>query len=258
MRRFGAFYLPNGMSMASWTPTGEGSAFAFSEIMEPLTPFRDRLVVLSGMCSKEADPLPGEGDGDHSRAQAGFLTGAHAKKTGSGADLEAGISLDQIAAKEFGKETQLASLELALESYDLVGQCEDGYGCAYSATIAWRNAKTPLPMEADPRAVFERLFGVSDSTDRQSRLVRFGGIAAFSTWSPGSWATSSGSWVRGTARGSRSMSTRSAMSSGGSRSRSSRATGSCRRSTSRRACPRVLKRTRRSCTTCSRCRGRPI
>ncbi len=92
------------------------------------------------------------------------------KRPGSGADLEAGISLDQIAAKEFGKETQLASLELALESYDLVGQCEDGYGCAYSATIAWRNAKTPLPMEADPRAVFERLFGVSDSTDRQSRL----------------------------------------------------------------------------------------
>jgi uncharacterized protein DUF1552 len=170
VRRFGAFYLPNGMSMASWTPTGDGSTFEFSPIMEPLTPFRDRLVVLSGMCSKEADPLPGEGDGDHSRAQAGFLTGAHAKKTGSGADLEAGISLDQIAAKEFGKETQLASLELALESYDLVGQCEDGYGCAYSATIAWRNAKTPLPMEADPRAVFERLFGVSDSTDRQSRL----------------------------------------------------------------------------------------
>ena len=170
VRRFGAFYLPNGMSMASWTPKGDGSGFAFSEILEPLTPFRDRLVVLSGMCSKEADPLPGEGDGDHSRAQAGFLTGAHAKKTGSGADLEAGISLDQIAAKEFGKETQLASLELALESYDLVGQCEDGYGCAYSATIAWRNAKTPLPMETDPRAVFERLFGVSDSTDRQSRL----------------------------------------------------------------------------------------
>jgi hypothetical protein len=170
VRRFGAFYLPNGMSMARWTPTGDGAAFAFSEVLEPLTPYRDRLVVLSGMCSKEADPLPGEGDGDHSRAQAGFLTGAHAKKTGSGADLEAGISLDQIAAKEFGKETQLASLELALESYDLVGQCEDGYGCAYSATIAWRNAKTPLPMDADPRAGFERLFGVSDSTDRQSRL----------------------------------------------------------------------------------------
>ena len=116
VRRFGAFYLPNGMSMASWTPTGEGSAFEFSQILEPLTPFRDRLVVLSGMCNKEADPLPGEGDGDHSRSQAGFLTGAHAKKTGSGADLEAGISMDQIAAKEFGKETQLASLELALES----------------------------------------------------------------------------------------------------------------------------------------------
>jgi len=172
VRRFAAFYLPNGMSMASWTPSGEGKTFEFSPILEPLAPFRDRLVVVSGMCSKEADPLPGEGDGDHSRAQAGFLTGAHAKKTGSGADIEAGISMDQIAAREFGKETQLASLELALESYDLVGQCEDGYGCAYSATIAWRNAKTPLPMEADPRAVFERLFGVSDSTDRGARLAQ--------------------------------------------------------------------------------------
>lgn len=172
VRRFGAFYLPNGMSMASWTPSGEGTAFELSPILEPLAPFRDRLVVVSGMCNKEADPLPGEGDGDHSRAQAGFLTGAHAKKTGSGADIEAGISMDQIAAREFGKETQLASLELALESYDLVGQCEDGYGCAYSATIAWRNAKTPLPMEADPRAVFERLFGVSDSTDRGARLAQ--------------------------------------------------------------------------------------
>src|SRR5439155_27079199 len=84
VRRFGAFYLPNGMSMASWTPTGDGSTFEFSPIMEPLTPFRNRLVVLSGMCSKGADPLPGEGDGDHSRAQAGFLTGAQANKTGSG------------------------------------------------------------------------------------------------------------------------------------------------------------------------------
>jgi hypothetical protein len=170
IRRFAAFYLPNGMSMASWTPEGEGAAFKFSPILEPLAPFRDQLVVVSGMCNKEADPRPGEGDGDHSRAQAGFLTGAHAKKTGSGADLEAGISIDQIAAKQFGRNTQLASLELALESYDLVGQCEDGYGCAYSATIAWRNEKTPLPMEADPRAVFERLFGVSDSTDRKARL----------------------------------------------------------------------------------------
>ena len=172
VRRFGAFYLPNGMSMARWTPTGDGVGFAFSEVLEPLTPYRDRLVVLSGMCSKEADPLPGEGDGDHSRAQAGFLTGAHAKKTGSGADLEAGISLDQIAAKEFGKETQLASLELALESYDLVGQCEDGYGCAYSATIAWRNAKTPLPMEADPRKLFERLFGQGDTPQERKAITK--------------------------------------------------------------------------------------
>lgn len=172
VRRLAAVYLPNGMSMASWTPVGEGTAFELSPILEPLAPFRDRLLVLSGMCNKEADSLPGEGDGDHSRAQAGYLTGAHAKKTGSGADIEAGVSMDQIAAREFGKQTQLASLELALESYDLVGQCEDGYGCAYSATIAYRTAKTPLPMEANPRAVFERLFGITDSTDRQARLAQ--------------------------------------------------------------------------------------
>jgi hypothetical protein len=170
LRRFVGIYVPNGMSMASWTPEGEGTAFTLSPILAPLGPFRDQLVVASGMCIKEADPRPGEGDGDHSRSQAGFLTGAHAKKTGSGADVEAGISMDQIAAQQFGKETQLASLELALESYDLVGQCEDGYGCAYSATVAWRNARSPLPREADPHAVFERLFGVSDSTDRKSRL----------------------------------------------------------------------------------------
>ena len=84
-------------------------------------------------------------------------------------------------ARESKKETQLASLELSLESNELVGQCEDGYGCAYSATIAWRDATTPLPMEANPRAVFEHLFGAGDSTEREARLRRFGPTAVFST-----------------------------------------------------------------------------
>jgi hypothetical protein len=140
-------------------------------ILEPLTPFRQHLLVLSGLSSREADGITGEGGGDHSRGQAAFLTGVHAKKT-QGPDFQAGVSMDQIAARELGSDTELASLELALESNDLVGGCELGLACAYTGTIAWRNATTPVPMEVDPRAVFERLFGTTDSTDARGRLER--------------------------------------------------------------------------------------
>ena len=169
--RLGVVYLPNGMNMAEWMPSGDGTAFEFSPILEPLTGFRDRLLVLSGMCNQLADAQAGEGGGDHSRGQAAFLTGAHAKKV-QGGDAEVGISMDQIAAQTLGADTQLASLELALEQNDIVGGCEFGLSCAYSSTIAWRNATTPLPMEADPRAVFERLFGAADSTDARARAAR--------------------------------------------------------------------------------------
>src|SRR5262249_54044734 len=112
-----------------------------------------------------------EGDGDHSRSQAAFLTGVHAAKaSGLKSTLQAGVSMDQIAARHLRKETQLASLELSLESNDLVGQCEDGYGCAYSAPRAWRAGNTPMPMEPNPRAVFEHLFGTTGSTEREVRL----------------------------------------------------------------------------------------
>jgi hypothetical protein len=172
VRRLGAVYVPNGMSMPFWTPQAEGN-LVLSPILAPLAPVRDRVLVLSGMSNKDALPLLNEGDGDHSRAQTAFLTGAHAHKaTGKSATLNAGVSMDQIVARQLEKETQLASLELSLESNDLVGQCEDGYGCAYSATIAWRDATTPLPMEANPRAVFEHLFGAADSTEREVRLRR--------------------------------------------------------------------------------------
>lgn len=171
VRRLGVIYLPNGINMHKWTPATEGAAFEFTPILEPLMPFRDRLLVLSGLCNQEADGLPGEGSGDHSRSQAAFLTGVHPKKT-EGADIRTGISMDQIAARVLGKETQLASLELALESNEIAGSGEDGYSAAYSGTIAWSSATTPLPMLADPRAVFERLFGASDSTDARTRLAR--------------------------------------------------------------------------------------
>jgi hypothetical protein len=169
--RLGVVYLPNGMNIWKWTPGTEGAAFALTPILAPLAPYRDRLLVLSGMSNKEADGVSGEGGGDHSRGQAAFLTGVHAKKT-QGPDFQAGVSMDQIAAKELGRATQLASLELALESNDLVGGCEIGLSCAYTGTISWRSPTTPVPMEVDPRAVFERLFGATDSTDPRGRLER--------------------------------------------------------------------------------------
>ena len=169
--RVGALYAPNGMNMQDWTPAAEGAAFELTPILQPLAPFRDRMVVLSGLANNAADQLPGEGSGDHSRSSAAYLTGAHAKKT-EGADLENGISMDQVAAREFRRHTQLASLELALEANDMAGGCEHGYSCAYTGTVSWASATTPLPMENDPRAVFERLFGSSDSTEREARLAR--------------------------------------------------------------------------------------
>jgi hypothetical protein len=171
VKRLGVVYVPNGMSMTNWTPAVEGDAFELTPILQPLAPYRDRLLVLSGLADRPAFPRPGEGAGDHARAAGTFLTGVHVKKT-EGADVQAGISMDQIAAQELGRETQLPSLELALETVELLGACDGGYACAYGNTISWRGPTTPNPMENDPRAVFERLFGNTDSTDRVARLSR--------------------------------------------------------------------------------------
>ena len=171
VRRLGVCYVPNGMEMRAWTPAGEGREFELSQILQPLAPFRSQTNVLTGLADKVAVPRPGEGIGDHARASATFLTGVHVKKT-EGADIRAGISMDQIAAQQLGAETQLASLELGVDSVETLGACDAGYSCAYTNTIAWRTATTPLPMENDPRAVFERLFGSTDSTDVAARLAR--------------------------------------------------------------------------------------
>jgi hypothetical protein len=171
VRRLGVVYAPNGMNVWRWRPAAEGSQFELPPLLEPLAPFRDQMLVLSGLSNQAADAIPGEGGGDHSRGQAAFLTGVHAKKT-QGPDFQAGISMDQIAARELANETQLASLELALESNDLVGGCELGLACAYTGTLSWRGPTTPVPVEMDPRAVFERLFGSGDTTDPQARLAR--------------------------------------------------------------------------------------
>jgi hypothetical protein len=168
--RMGFVYVPNGIIMNRWTPAAEGGAFEFAPIMKPLEPFRQQLLVLNGLDQVNGNPL-GDGPGDHARAGATFLTGVHPKKT-EGADIHAGISADQIAARELGKTTQFASLEIGLEAPGMVGGCDSGYSCAYTNTISWRTPTSPMPMEVNPRAVFERLFGDGESTDAASRLAR--------------------------------------------------------------------------------------
>ncbi|HKE27593.1 MAG TPA: DUF1552 domain-containing protein [Bryobacteraceae bacterium] len=167
--RLGFVYVPNGIIPDHWTPAAEGAGFEFTPIMKGLEPFRDRMLVLSGLAQHNGDAL-GDGAGDHARAGATWLTGAHPKKT-EGADIHAGVSADQIAAREFGKSTQLGSLEIGLEQPTLAGGCDSGYSCAYTNTIAWRSPTTPMPMEVNPRNVFERLFGDGESTSPEARLA---------------------------------------------------------------------------------------
>ena len=169
--RLAIVYLPNGIIMDKWTPPTEGANFAMQPILQPVAAFKDRMLMISGLNHANGRAQYGENTGDHARAGASYLSGIHPKKT-EGADTEAGISMDQIAARELGKQTQLASLEVGVDSPELLGQCEAGYSCAYMNSICWRTPKTPMPMEDRPRVVFERLFGDSESTDAKVRLER--------------------------------------------------------------------------------------
>lgn len=171
VRRFATVYAPNGMIMQKWTPDAVGSAFDFKSTLEPLQPYKNRVLVLTGLDNKPANPLPGEGTGDHVRSAATFLTGAHPKKT-EGPDIRAGVSMDQLAARVMGRDTQLPSLEVGIDANELIGACESGWSCAYANTLCWSDATTPLPLENKPRAVFERLFGDSENTTPAARLQR--------------------------------------------------------------------------------------
>src|SRR6266481_1110075 len=169
VRRLGVVYHPNGIIYDKWLPKGVGSDFEFSTVLSPLEPFRDKLVVITGLYSDQAEAL-GDGGGDHSRASGTYLTGVHVKKSDS--VVENGMSMDQIAAKAFERETQLSSLQLTVDDASLVGACDVGYSCAYSSTISWLTPTLPLMAENNPRVVFERLFGSSDRTDARVRAAR--------------------------------------------------------------------------------------
>src|SRR5262249_25659338 len=155
--RFGVVYVPNGMVMPEWTPKTEGTGFEFLAAMKPLEAYRERLLVLSGLASTPP-PTDTNGAGVHARASTRFLTDIHPKRSDT-SEVLAGVSADQLIARELGRDTQLASLELAIEGRDLAGSCDIGFSCAYTNTISWRGAKTPPPMENEPPAVFERSVG---------------------------------------------------------------------------------------------------
>jgi len=166
--RMGFIYVPNGIIESSWMPKTEGAGFEFNTTNKALEPFRDRTLILSNLAQIQGRSF-GDGGGDHARAGASWLTGVHPKKT-EGADIRSGISADQIAAREFGKQTQFASLEIGVEAPSLAGGCDSGYSCAYTNTVSWSTPTSPNPMEVNPRVLFERLFGDGDSTDAASRL----------------------------------------------------------------------------------------
>lgn len=168
VKRFAAVYVPMGMNMPAWTPARTG-ALELTQPLQALEPFRNQVQVVTGLDHDPAVPR-GQDAGQHSRVMASWLTGVRVVAT-EGVGFRNGTSMDQLIAERVG-ETQLRSLELALESVELVGACEQGYTCVYSGTISWRTPTTPLPMEVNPRAVFERLFGDTGSTDPRVRAAR--------------------------------------------------------------------------------------
>jgi hypothetical protein len=167
-------YVPNGIVMNDWTPSAVGKAFEYSRIMKPMEKFRSDTLVLSGLAQRQGNAL-GDGPGDHARAGAAYLTGVHPRKT-AGADIQSGISVDQIAAQQIGSATRFGSLEIGCDDSRTIGNCDSGYSCAYTNSLAWRGPATPMPPETNPRLVFERLFGDIDTSlapDVRARRLRY-------------------------------------------------------------------------------------
>ncbi len=163
VHRFQAFYVPNGMAMEYWSPKGEGKAFELSPILEPLAPFRNQMLVLSG--------IKANWNYIHAGASGSFLTGTtHGGR--NEVEIVADVSMDQLLARHFAKETQVASLELSMDAPANAGACTGNLSCVYTHTLSWRSSTQPLPMEWNPRAVFEKLFGDSGSTEHSAREAR--------------------------------------------------------------------------------------
>ena len=163
--RMAFVYIPNGVHQDNWWPTGEGKAFQFNRTMESIVPFRNDLQILAGLDHVNATAGP-DGAGDHARATGTFLTGMRVKKT-AGADVHAGISIDQVAVQQLGHLTRFPSVEMTCDATRKSGSCDSGYSCAYQHNLSWRSPTTPNAPEANPRLVFERLFGAGDAGQRK-------------------------------------------------------------------------------------------
>jgi len=171
IHRFGAIYVPHGAVLDKWIPKTDGPDYEMSPTLKTLEAFREDLLVITNLDNTPAIVRAGEPLGGHANVQAAWLSGVHAKPT-EAADILAGITVDQFAARHFEKDTQLASLELGIEPTDLSGSCDVGFSCSYINSVSWRSPTTPLPVENNPRALFERLFGDSNTTDAGARLKR--------------------------------------------------------------------------------------
>ena len=171
VNRLGFVYAPNGTYLPNFHPATTGKGYEMTPVLQALEPFRNDMVVLSGLSNKGAE-TQSEGGGVHTRVHTAWLSGTRPKKT-EGADIEAGTSIDQMAAAKIGTDTPLRSLQLSLDHENIVGSCENGYSCVYQHTYSWSDPTTPMPMESNPRAVFERLFGEGGSPKEQAaRLER--------------------------------------------------------------------------------------
>ena len=166
--RFGAIYIANGAIMEQWIPDAVGSGFAFKPILAPIEPFKDQVVVVTNLTRSH----PGSQVGDHAVSAAGFLTGVWPKRT-EAEDVLANTTVDQIVAQQIGQETPFPSLEVATEDFTgYVGACSPGFNCAYLNTVSWSSPSTPLPMDIDPRVVFERMFGQGGSPAQRAARMR--------------------------------------------------------------------------------------
>ena len=162
--RLSCIYVPHGATMDKWTPAATGKGFEFTEILSPLEKFRDRITIVSNLAHAKASAVGSDAGADHARSAAVFLSGAQPARD----SIQVGETIDQIAARHIGQDTPLPSLELSIE--DVALSCGSGYACAYSNTISWKNASTPLPMENNPQVVFEKLFGDGgNDADRAAR-----------------------------------------------------------------------------------------
>lgn len=168
--RLAFIYTPNGKNMDDWTPKAEGAGVELPAILQPLKDLQDDFSILTGLTADKARPH-GDGGGDHARALSAFLTGAQPRKT-DGADIRAGVSVDQAAAAAIGDQTRLSSLEIGCEAGAMAGNCDSGYSCVYSSTMSWKSATQPLPKDVNPKSVFDRLFGGGSSAERAKVQAR--------------------------------------------------------------------------------------